>query len=310
MESAPEEPRVSLDPEGERGDVVTLRFVGKEGDATQLHELHAAHVAEVLQGLVGLAGDFSRAGAFGSEPVASDVLVRPAREGSFIIEVVREVVENAGPAAAATGVPSLSAVIWWATKSIRAGIEDFEYLDNGNVKVKWQDGTAQEIPKAAWDELNKRKRRRKRHLHQIMTPLSDDRVAALEAKDETPPATADDDEPAPITFILDREDYVAVRPSDEVKEDFSVFEVEGQMSAVDFDDAESWRVKTKEQTRKATMADDAFLGRIANGLAVRKSDIFRLEIREDIVEKNGRTRRYWTILKVVRHKRAAHDDDA
>lgn len=308
MENAPEEPVVAAASVDEGGDVVTLRFVGKEGTADELHELHAAHVAEVLQGLVGLAGDFSRAGAFGSEPVASEVLVRPAREGSFIIEVVREVVENGSTVAAATGVPSLSAVIWWATKSVRAGVEDFEYLDNGNVKVKWQDGTAQEIPKAAWDELNKRKRRRKRHLHQIMTPLSDDRVATLEVTDETPPP--DGEEPAPPTFTLDREDYMAVRPRDEINEDFIVFEVEGQMSAVDFDDAESWRVKTKEQTRKATMADEEFLGRIANGLAVRKSDIFRLEIREDIVEKNGRTRRYWTILKVVRHKRAAHDDDA
>ena len=81
------------------------------------------------------------------------------------------------------------------------------------------------------------------------------------------------------------------------------------MSAIDFDNPTRWRVKTKATTRAATVEDENFLGRVANGLAIRKSDIFRLRVREDTVEKNGRTRRTWTVLGVESYRRAAHDDD-
>lgn len=72
-------------------DTLRLRFVGEDADGTPIHELRAAHVAEVLQGLAGIAGDFSRAGVFGDGPEGAEVLVRPAQEGSFIIEVIREI---------------------------------------------------------------------------------------------------------------------------------------------------------------------------------------------------------------------------
>jgi len=81
------------------------------------------------------------------------------------------------------------------------------------------------------------------------------------------------------------------------------------MSAIDFDNPTRWRVKTKDATRAATVEDGDFLGRVANGLAIRKSDIFKLRVREDTVEKNGRTRRTWTVLEVESYRRAAHDDD-
>lgn len=126
-----------------------LRFVGEAEDGGPLHELRAAHVAEVLQGVAGIAGDFARAGLFGEGLGGGEVLVRPAREGSFLIEVLRIVQENQDSLAAglgATGAPSLASVIWWSTKSARADVSDFEYLDNGNVKVKWQDDTVDEVP--------------------------------------------------------------------------------------------------------------------------------------------------------------------
>ncbi|AXQ53143.1 hypothetical protein SEA_TAPIOCA_31 [Mycobacterium phage Tapioca] len=92
-------------------DSLTLRFVGEDNNGVALHELRAAHVAEVLQGLVGLTSDFDKAGAFHEEgPADSEVLVRPAKPGSFLIEVVRTVVENIDTVrstATAAGIPSI-----------------------------------------------------------------------------------------------------------------------------------------------------------------------------------------------------------
>ncbi len=291
-------------------DILTLRFDGRESDGTALHELRAAHVAEVLQGLTGLSSDFAKAGVFGDGPAGSDVLVRPPQNGSFLIEVVRYVHDHAalvGTYAAVAGAPTLSQIIWWATRKARADVSDFEYLENGNVKVSWQDNTAEEIPASAWRELQKRDLRRKKHLRQIMAPLSDPRVSSVDI--QSPPTAESDGTEGAETFTLTRPDYDAVRADDDVTENQKVFETEAQMSAIDFDNPKKWRVKTASVTRAATVEDQDFLGRIANGLAVRKSDIFRLTVREDTVEKNGRTRHKWTVLKVERFRRAAGDND-
>lgn len=175
---------------------LTLRFEGKKSEnGDPLHELRASHVAEVLQGLVGLSSDFTKAGAFGENPQGSELLVRPPKEGSFIIEVLRIVAENGdsiATGAGIAGVPTLSQVIWWATKSSRADVKSFEHLDNGNVKVEWQDDTAQEVPLPAWQELQKRDRRRKKQLRQIMAPLSGFSfviVELLQRSDQARPGT-------------------------------------------------------------------------------------------------------------------------
>jgi hypothetical protein len=300
-----------------KGDVVdtlTLRFTGEDENGVAIHELRAAHVAEVLQGLVGLTSDFDKAGVFSTEgPGSSEVLVRPAQQGSFLIEVVRIVTENWGSMVAvgsAVGIPSLSTVIWWATKSARAEVKDFDYLDNGNVKITWQDESAQEVPAAAWAELNKRDRRRKKQLRQIMAPLSDPQVSELEIA--SPPESEIEQvaDHAPEKYVLTRPDYDAVRSDDEIEETQEVFEVEAQMSAIDFDDPTKWRVKTKDRKRSATVEDQELLGRVARGLAIRKSDIFRLRIREDATKKNGRTRTVWTVLRVENDRRVAHDNDS
>ncbi|MFJ9315760.1 hypothetical protein ACIRN4_16340 [Pimelobacter simplex] len=291
-------------------DTLRLRFVGQEEDGSPINELLASHVAEVLQGVVELTSDFGKAGAFDADgPIAPTVLMRPAQEGSFIIEVLRWAQENPDTAALAgsiVGGPTLGQLISWATKSMRAEVSGFEYLENGNVKVEWQDDTVQEIPKAVWDELQKRKRRRKKQLRQILAPLSDERVTSVDVTAET----GNESTTVSVTeFVLTKPDYDAMRPEDDVEESTRTFEVEAQMSAIDFDDPTRWRVKTVESNRAATVLDKKFLGRIANSLAIRKSDIFRLRVREDSIKKNGRTTTTWTVLEVLRHRRGAHDDD-
>lgn len=295
--------------EQDGADILRLRFVGKEEDGAELRELRAAHVAEVLQGLVGLTSEFEKAGAFGSGP-PGEVLVRPAQEGSFIIEVLRTIQENpdlVATGAGAAGVPSIGSIVWWATKSVRADVKDFEYLENGNVKVEWQDESADEVPREVWVELNKRKRRRKRYLRQILAPLSDDRVSALKVSDEDDSIAEAGD--APEQFTLERLDYHLTRPEDEIEEKSRVFKTEAQMSAIDFDSPDRWRVKTKDANRLATMEDAGFLLQVDRGLALHKDDIFNLRIREDAETKNGRTRRAWTVLEVTGHRRRSQDDN-
>jgi hypothetical protein len=306
-------------------DYLTLRFIGEEQDGQQLHELRAAHVAEVLQGVVGLTRDFDKAGVFHEEgPAGAEVLVRPAKEGSFLIEVVRVATENwdtvkatadtVAAAAAATGVPTLSTIIWWATKSVRADVKDFTYLENGHVKVTWQDDTAEEVPAAAWKELQTRKRRRKKQLRQIMAPLADPRVTELNVAAPTEPETDTDQsaeqDSSPQKFVLKRVDYDAVRPEDEIKETSDVFEVQARMSAIDFDDPTKWRVKPDGRARTVTVKDEKFLRQVAQGLAITPQDTFSLHVREDATVKNGRTRTKWIVEKVERLRRADSGDES
>lgn len=291
-------------------DTLTLRFTGREEDGSDLHELRASHVADVLQGLAGIAEDFDDAGVFHRDgPGATEVLVRPAEHGSFLLEVVRVASENWATIAAvggATGAPSLATVIWWATRSARAEVKDFDMLDNGNVKVIWQDDTAQEIPAKAWAELQKRDRRRKKQLRQIMRPLEDSRVAELDVSG----LVQNGDDAPTETYVLRRADYDAVRPDDSVQDTQDVFTVEAQMSTINFDDPTKWKVKTKDRTRNAELEDKDFLAQVARGLAIRKNDIFELRIREHKVKKNGRTKTSWSVVRVINHRRAAGDNDS
>lgn len=298
-------------------DQLTLRFIGENKNGDLLHELRAAHVAQVLQGLVGLTSDFDKAGVFHDEgrPANSEVLVRPAKEGSFLIEVVRVVSENwetIAATATGAGIPTIGQIVWWATRSARADVKDFAHLENGKVKVTWQDDTSQEIPAAAWTELNKSPRRRKKQLREIMAPLADSRVTQLDvattpAEDEqTPPAS----ESLSPDFILKRADYDAVRPDDEVEEKAETFDVQARMSAINFDDPTKWRVKVGNKGRNVTVEDQQFLRQVSKGLAIRRQDTFWLKIREDATVKDGRTSTKWTVLKVDMLRKAASDDES
>ncbi|AIM40976.1 hypothetical protein PBI_SQUIRTY_29 [Mycobacterium phage Squirty] len=115
----------------------------------------------------------------------------------------------------------------------------------------------------------------------------------------------------PQMFALGRADYDAARPDDEIEETSQTFEVEAQMSAIDFDDPTRWRVKTTSGTRNVTVEDEKFLGRVARGLAIRQQDIFWLEVREDAIVKNGRKRTNWVVTKVEnRTRRVASDNES
>lgn len=293
-------------------DTLTLRFVGEDDNGVPLHELRAAHVAEVLQGIVSFESDFTNEElTLDGEKLSSELLVRPAKEGSFLLEIVRVLNDHAElitVGLTVTGVPSIASLIKWSTKSFRADVRDIDHLANGRVKVIWQDDTVDEIPIATWEQLNKQKRRRKRVLRQIMAPLSEARVTSLQVVDlpaEQVLSSLDIDD---IGFVLHRNDYDAVRPDNELEEYQDIFEVEAQMSAIDFDNPTKWRVRTRDKSRSARVEDQGFLSQIANGLAIRKSDIFRLRIREDVTKKNGRTKTVWTVLKVESYRRSSSDD--
>ena len=285
-------------------DIVRLRFKGEGKDGEGLTELSAAALAEVLEGLVSLASDFGKAGAF-SEGIHPELMVRPPREGSFEIDVVNAI-QQYSAAAAMVGGPSLASVIWWATKSYRVEMRDYDYLDNGRVKITWQDDTVDEVTVEVLEELLKRRQKRKKDLRKIMAPLGHAGVTSLEMRygrnDEELDA-------APAVATLGTDDYNAVLPLDEVEEGYRVFTTEAQMLTVDFAGGESWRVKTPQAARKATVEDSEFLLKVDRGLALHKTDIFNLQIREDWTTRNGRTSTTWTVLKVLGHRRGAGDHD-
>lgn len=295
-------------------DSLTLRFTGKETNGDSLHELRASHVAKVLEGLVELTGDFENAGVFHDpdQHVDTEVLVRPAQEGSFLIEVVRAAAENpeqTGLVSATFGIPSIGSIIWWATKSMRADVEDFEYLDNGNVKIKWQDNTVDEVPPAAWEELKKHRRRRKKQLRKIMAPLADGRVTEVEVA-ARPKPDEDGVTPEATKYTLGKTDYDTVRPDDEVREEHFFIEGNAQLAAVDFDDPTQWKVRLNNRSRKAVIEDAEFLQAVGGGLSISRDDVFRVHVREDRTTKNGRTRTKWTVLSVELGRRNRGDDNS
>lgn len=299
-------------------EVLDLRFEGENANGDPIHELKAHHVADVLEGLSELVHDFEKAGAFHNEgPVDTELLVRPAQEGSFVLEVCRVAVEH--PEALdlinktvdnmsqakdeimlALGLPTVSQIIWWATKGIRADVKNVEFYNDGQVKVQWQDDTVDIIPRNAWDELNKRKPRRKRQLRKIMRPLEDQRIDRLELSNGL--GHSDN------TYRYLKSDYEAVKPSDEVDESFDIFDIEGRLSAIDFDDPDRWRVDTNLGKRTATVEDEAFLSSVAEGKPLHADDSFILRVREDKTVKAGRTTKKWTILKIWEEEFNNNDD--
>lgn len=271
--------------------VLTLRFTGHPDSDKPLHELRAEHVSDVLDGISELVKDFDKAGAFhNSGPSSRDLMVRPAKEGSFIVEVVQLLIENPGETATALGLPSISQITWSAYRMAKDQVKDFADLDNGNVKIYWADDTATEVTRPVWEELNKRTRRRKKQLRKIMRPFEDARVAGLETT-----STADS---TSSPEVYTKQDYEAVKPSEEVDESFDIFNIPGTLSAIDFDDPDRWRVKTAIGKRVATVEDEEFLKEVHEGLNLNRSDSYQLRIREDKVTKNGYTTTKWTILKI------------
>lgn len=286
--------------------VLTLRFNGSNPHGRTLHELWAEHVSDVLEGISELVQDFDKAGAFhNAGPNNRDLFVRPAKEGSFIIELIQVIIdsplaeaaaEDPTGVATALGAPTIGQIVWTAIRIFKDQVKDFDKLDDGNVKINWTDGTASEVSADVWAELNKRERRRKKQLRKIMRPLEDGRVTSLEARD----SSNFNDEPL-ASFT--KEDYQAVEPSEDEQEDFDIFETTGQLSAIDFDDPDRWKIKTAFETRVATVEDEDFLTEVSKGLNLNGTDSYDLKIREDKVTKNGRTNKKWTILKIQKEGR-------
>lgn len=301
-------PRHAAEVGSEAEEVLQLRY--RDTDS-QLVDINARDLADVLDGLITLTNDLAKAGLFGDNP-APEVRVRPPQEGSFVLIAAfhwaLENPEGAGALLAGTGglAAGVANMIKLATKMLRVDVADFDHLDNGNVKINWQDGTASEVPPEAWAELNKRKRKRKKALAQIMAPIGDE-ADILEVR----AGAADDDvSKAAPAAVVTKEDYLRASHVDtDEAEGHEFFEDEAQVHTLDFV-GDQWKVKTSNHgTRKATVEDQEFLLKVDRGLALRKSDIFHLKIREDWSRSNGRTTKAWTVLKVTGHRRGSADKD-
>lgn len=296
-------------------DSMTLRFMGDDKEGHDLHELRALHVSEVLAGLAEFTKDLDKSGVFhDSDSVGESVIyVKPAQEGSFLIEVIRTVADTieSYPVTSTTVPPTLAGAFAVAAKYFRTPVKDYEHLDNGNVKIIWKDKTVREVSRENWEALNKSPRLTKKRLRQIMKPLDDERVVELEvAVPAEEKDNADEDHTPTVVASLDKEDFEAVYPTDDIEEFQEFFEGEAQMSAIDFDNPEQWKVKVGGKTRKATVEDDGFLKRVAGGLPISRDDIFWVRIREDRIKKNGRNSTSWTVLSVEHHRRNRGDNDS
>lgn len=141
----------------------------------------------MLQGLVEFTGQMAAAGLFG-DGIPPEVRVRPTQEGSFIIEAVLHwTAANPEVAAGVVMPPAAGLVVALraAVRRLRAAPSDFDYLPNGNVKIRWGDETVDEVPQGVWNELNKNRRRRKRTLRKLLGPLGHD-ADRLEVRDGAP----------------------------------------------------------------------------------------------------------------------------
>lgn len=283
--------------------VVQLRFADENG---AVQDLIAAEVIEVLQGLVEFTSDMAKRGLFGDghEP---EVRVRPAKEGSFILEAVIAWVAENPEAAVGTFITASAAV----TQAINVGFKkirgqepsNFEHLDNGNVKVQWPGNKVNEVPRPVWDRLNAMKRPTRSALRKLLTPLGDE-AQTLEVRDGAlgdSTATVLATEPDAVATRADYREVAAEH--DDVEESTRTFETEARLQSIDFRPGEKWRVETIAGNRLATMEDDEFMLDLDRGAAIHKDDIFVLEIRENRTTKNERTTTEWAVSRVIRRRR-------
>ncbi|WP_313366627.1 hypothetical protein [Microbacterium sp.] len=312
--------------------VVQLRFAD---DDDNIKDISASDLAEVLEGLVELSRELASSGEFG-DGAAPRIRVRPPKEGSFILEAIVWMQENpigaagmtaVGAAATAAGVNAGKAIGTAAGKAVAdaigAGIRslrghtpvEFDYLDSGDVKVKWSDGTASEHRAETWKKLQEMKRPTRRALRKIMAPLNTD-ADKLEVRDASVDATTDEILNTPAEAVAIRTDYLtATQEAEQTTEEERIFETEAVLGTIDFDNTAKWRVKTtREGTRTATIEDVEFLRGLDRGDAIHKNDIFWLKVRETTVKEPGKNvRTEWAVIEVTRTRRGdtggdAHDD--
>lgn len=288
--------------------VVQLRFADEEHN---VKDINAAELAEVLQGLVEFTSQMTKTGLLG-DGVAPEVRVRPPQPGSFIVEAVLQWAgEN--PMEAITGSISVGGAM---VEAIHLGIRalrgdepsDVDYLENGDVKIKWPGEKMDQVPAQAWDQLRTMPRKTRRALRKLMAPLADADVDTLEVRTGGVDDTTSDVLQSAPAVTAGRTDYVvAAAETDEVEERTRVFEAEARLTSIDFRPGEKWRVETREGTRQASMEDDSFLLAVDRGMALHKNDIFEVTIREDQTIKNGRTSTNWALIAVRLKRRGSED---
>lgn len=289
--------------------VVQLRFADDDGT---VRDINAAEMAEVLQGFVAFTSDMAKNGLFG-DAVPPQVRVRPPKEGSFIIEAViqwaaenPEVVDGLQTAAASGVTQALNV----AFKRLRNVPQDFEHLENGNTKVIWKDGQAQELPRAVWNRLNAMKRPTRGQLKKISIPLGDE-ADRLEIRDADIADTTEETLATAPDAVAVKADYrEAAHEEDEVSEKVETFAVEATLDSVDFRPDGQWRVRTSRGNRLASMDDERFSKSLDDGVPLHKNDIFEVKIRETRTTKNGSTTTKWSLVEVQRKKRGGDGDDA
>lgn len=285
-------------------DRAKLRYSNEDGT---LYELAAADLAEALQGLNELVSGFAEAGAFGDGPPPR-VMVRPPEEGSFAMEAVLEVlqahVQLGDVVLGGSTFTGITSAVRWATKSARVGISDVDYLDNGKVKIKWQDDTADVVEEKVYDELRRSKRKNKRALRKILGPMGDE-ASTLTVTDL-------DGQPdgAPAEVELTRDDYRAVRPEQqEAQDEVSTFEAEAQVMHANLQGPEGWRVRTIAGERRVTIEDEDFLAEVREGRPISADEILWVTVREEVTVPNERKRTKWTITEVHSSRHAAYAED-
>lgn len=283
--------------------LIQLRYEDSDGE---LRELNAAELAAALQGLVEFVSEAAKAGALGDAP-PPNVMVRPLREGSFILQAVLQWAQENPEVAAGIGTSvagNVVVAVKVGLRKLRGEVTDFEYLDNGNVKLRWADNTAQEVPAAAWKLLDQRRRRTKSALAKILAPMA----SQVDTLTLTSSASDGNDEGETVE-VAGRDDYrAAIAPEPEEELPVETFEVEGTLRRIDFQPKAKWRVATNRGTKSATVEDEDFLRRVDEGLPLKKTDIFRFRIREETVQKARRTTR-WVIEEVLGHRPGSTDDD-
>lgn len=298
--------------------VVQLRFVDEADNVT---DISATDLAEVLEGLVQFTSELAKSGEFGDGP-APRIRIRAPKEGSFVLEAIVWVQENpiattglaafTGAAAAAAGKSVVDA-IGAGIRSLRGQRPvDFDYLENGDVKVKWPDNSVSQVRRETWEKLQQMKRPTRSALSKLLTPLNTD-ADTLEVRDASVDATTDEILSTPAEAVAIRTDYLtAIQEAEETYENERIFETEAVLRTIDFDNTAKWRVKTThEGTRTATIEDVQFLRGLDRGDAIHKNDIFWLKVKENTIKEPGKNARTeWAVIEVRRTRRGDTDGDA
>lgn len=303
--------------------LVQFRFVGGRADQ---HAIEAEDFSDCLRGLVDLAKVLESEGALGRN-AKSELLVDPVRPGSLIVDIW---------AAVTSGQPDLwgSLDLWGAVvdggvagfiglaietgrRMFRDEVDDFDYLDNGNVKLTFRHGPPTEVPSGVWDALNRNRSKTRRALRRLMSTMdkSDSGGAdVLEVRTGAPGASSEDVSTGPARITMTQRDYEAVEDPDDDDSslpDPTEFTVDVAVDVVDFREQGDWRIRLRgESGRKATMADTAFQSQLDRGeLAISKDDVLNVTIEEQIVPREQRIRRDWRIIRVNEVKGRRRDDN-